>query len=100
MSAKPSGRRRGECAGVRMGVWSGVGERESCEKVGEGGAVEYGLLGLLLLAGRWLYWWSSGSCECDLEAGFDSEYWARLLLFPWGRLSCVYLPDRCCRRLM
>ena len=39
------GLRRGECAGVAMGVWSGVGDSESCEKVGDDGAVELGELG-------------------------------------------------------
>jgi hypothetical protein len=46
------GLNRGECAGVTIGVWSGVGERESCENVGDGGAVEYGLFGLLFLVWR------------------------------------------------
>lgn len=32
-----------------MGVWSGVGESESCENVGEEGAVDMGELGLDLL---------------------------------------------------
>jgi hypothetical protein len=39
-----------------MGVWSGVGDRESCEKVGEEGAVELGELGLDLLACLMLPW--------------------------------------------
>lgn len=34
------GRKRGECAGVASGVWSGVGENEAVEKVGLDGAVE------------------------------------------------------------
>lgn len=50
------GRSRGEWAGVAMGVWSGVGDRESCEKVGEEGAVELGELGLDLLACLMLPW--------------------------------------------
>lgn len=41
-SLKPCGRRRGECAGVARGVWSGVGLAESWENVGEGGAVDMG----------------------------------------------------------
>lgn len=41
----PCGRNRGECAGVARGVWSGVGEKEPYEKVGEEGAVERGELG-------------------------------------------------------
>ena len=49
------GLRRGECAGVANGVWSGVGESESCEKVGEDGAVEFGELGLDLFG--WRYEW-------------------------------------------
>lgn len=44
------GRRRGEWAGVASGVWSGVGDKESCENVGDEGAVELGELGLDLLA--------------------------------------------------
>ena len=52
-SSKPFiGRRRGECAGVAKGVWSGVGESESCEKVGDEGAVELGELGRDLLECR------------------------------------------------
>ena len=43
---KPCGRNLGECAGVASGVWSGVGLQESWEKVGEGGAVEFGEPGL------------------------------------------------------
>jgi hypothetical protein len=39
-----------------MGVWSGVGDRESWEKVGEEGAVELGELGLDLLACLMLPW--------------------------------------------
>lgn len=35
-----------------MGVWSGVGERESCENVGDEGAVELGEFGLERLAWR------------------------------------------------
>jgi hypothetical protein len=35
-----------------MGVWSGVGDRESWEKVGEEGAVELGELGRDLLECR------------------------------------------------
>jgi hypothetical protein len=42
----PYGLRRGECAGVASGVWSGVGDNESCEKVGEDGAVLLGEFGL------------------------------------------------------
>ena len=45
VGVKAYGRRRGECAGVASGVWSGVGESESCEKVGEDGAVDCGELG-------------------------------------------------------
>lgn len=51
-SAAPYGRRRGEWAGVARGVWSGVGDRESCEKVGEDGAVELGEFGRERLT-RW-----------------------------------------------
>lgn len=46
MSWMPKGRKRGEWAGVARGVWSGVGESESCEKVGDEGAVDIGELGL------------------------------------------------------
>lgn len=42
----PYGLNRGECAGVARGVWSGVGESESWEKVGDEGAVDCGELGL------------------------------------------------------
>jgi hypothetical protein len=45
MVAGYEGRSRGEWAGVASGVWSGVGESESCEKVGDEGAVELGELG-------------------------------------------------------
>lgn len=41
----PCGRKRGEWAGVAKGVWSGVGEKEPYEYVGEDGAVERGELG-------------------------------------------------------
>ena len=44
------GRRRGEWAGVAIGVWSGVGDSESWEKVGDEGAVELGELGRERLA--------------------------------------------------
>jgi len=44
-SLMPKGLRRGECAGVARGVWSGVGDKESWEKVGDDGAVELGELG-------------------------------------------------------
>lgn len=33
-----------------MGVWSGVGDSESCENVGDDGAVEFGELGRERLA--------------------------------------------------
>ena len=46
------GRNRGEWAGVASGVWSGVGERELWEKVGDDGAVELGELGLERLGWR------------------------------------------------
>lgn len=46
------GRRRGECAGVASGVWSGVGDSESWENVGDEGAVELGELGRERLACR------------------------------------------------
>lgn len=61
-SLEPYGRRRGECAGVASGVWSGVGDNESCEKVGEDGAVELGEFGLDRLM-RCAY--SSSSAECE-----------------------------------
>lgn len=51
-STPEKGLRRGEWAGVAMGVWSGVGDRESCEKVGDEGAVELGELGRDLLIFR------------------------------------------------
>ena len=47
------GRSRGECAGVARGVWSGVGDKESWEKVGDDGAVELGEFGLDRLACRY-----------------------------------------------
>lgn len=37
---------RGDWAGVASGVWSGVGEKEPCENVGDEGAVECGDAGL------------------------------------------------------
>jgi hypothetical protein len=75
---------------VASGVWSGVGEVESCENVGEGGAVEYGELGRDFFVMRWLYG-SSASCECERDIGCEcdeSEYWARPgIRAPWpGRL--------------
>lgn len=77
-SAMKSGRSLGEWAGVTIGVWSGVGERESCENVGEGGAVENGLFGRLFFVGLWRYG-SSASCECDRDMGCaEMEYCARL----------------------
>lgn len=65
----PNGRNLGECAGVASGVWSGVGERESCEKVGEDGAVEFGELGLERFT-RGPYE-SSSSCECDRDMDWE-----------------------------
>ena len=69
-SLKPCGRNRGEWAGVASGVWSGVGEHESCEKVGEGGAVERGEPGRDFFVMRCAYG-SSSSCECDLDMGCE-----------------------------
>lgn len=66
-SLAPSGRKRGEWAGVASGVWSGVGERESCEKVGEEGAVELGELGLERLT----------RCEWASSSSFE---WERVML--------------------
>lgn len=37
---------------MAIGVWSGVGESESCENVGEDGAVEFGEFGLDLFTLR------------------------------------------------
>jgi hypothetical protein len=73
-----SGLSLGEWPGVTIGVWSGVGDSESCEKVGDGGAVENGLFGLLFLVCLWLYG-SSRSRECDLDAGCEMEYIASVL---------------------
>lgn len=61
---------RGECPGVIAGVWPGVGDIESVEKVGDGGFVEKGDPGLDLFANRCPYW-SSSSCECVLDIGWD-----------------------------
>jgi hypothetical protein len=38
-----------------MGVWSGVGDSESCEKVGDEGAVELGEFGLDRLGCRYVW---------------------------------------------
>ncbi len=54
-----------------MGVWSGVGEVELCEKVGEGGAVDWGEDGLDFFVILCEYG-SSSSCECDLDMGWDA----------------------------
>ena len=62
----PKGLNRGECAGVASGVWSGVGESESCEKVGEEGAVELGDAGRDRLNKRCLEL-SSSSLEWDRD---------------------------------
>jgi hypothetical protein len=52
LKSKSRGHRRGECAGVARGVLSGVGEHESWEKLGEGGAVDTGELGRDFLTER------------------------------------------------
>lgn len=46
-------------------MWSGVGERESWENVGEEGAVEFGEVGRERLKRRWEA--SSSSWECDRD---------------------------------
>lgn len=66
----PYGRRRGECAGVARGVWSGVGDRESWEKVGEEGAVDKGELGRERFAMRRRDG-SSSSCEWDRDMDWE-----------------------------
>jgi hypothetical protein len=53
-----------------------VGDVESWEKVGEGGAVEKGELGLDFFVIRCEYG-SSVSWECERDIGCDIEYWAR-----------------------
>ena len=53
------------------GVCSGVGEQESWEKVGEDGAVDTGEVGLDFFTARWAMYWSSSSCECDLDIGWE-----------------------------
>jgi len=53
-------------------VWSGVGLAESCENVGEGGAVDMGEPGRDFFVILCEYW-SSSSWECDLDIGCD-EY--------------------------
>ena len=44
---------------MARGVWSGVGEQESWENVGEGGAVDIGEPGLDFLVILCAYWSSS-----------------------------------------
>lgn len=67
---KNCGRSRGECDGVARGVWSGVGEIDSWENDGEGGAVDCGEAGLDFFVMRCAYW-SSSSCECERDMGCD-----------------------------
>lgn len=50
---------------MARGVWSGVGDSESWEKVGDDGAVELGEPGLERLTRGPLESWPS--CECDLD---------------------------------
>jgi hypothetical protein len=66
-----NGRRRGDCAGVAKGVCSGVGELESCEKVGEDGAVELGDDGRDRLAWRAR---DASSSSCDRERTIDCAW--------------------------
>ena len=49
-----------------------MGERESCENVGEDGAVDLGELGLERFAFRPDSSWYS--CECDLDIGCEMAY--------------------------
>lgn len=65
------GRIRGECAGVASGVYSGVGERESSEQVGEDGAVERGEFGRERLKR------CSSSCECERDMDCENAYCER-----------------------
>lgn len=53
------------------GVWPGVGEQESHEKVGEGGFVEKGEPGLERLVLLCAIYTSSSSCECERDIECD-----------------------------
>jgi hypothetical protein len=57
---------------VAKGVWSGVGESESWEKVGDDGAVECGEFGRDRFLRRRLS--SLVSCECDLDIECEMAY--------------------------
>lgn len=58
---------------MARGVLSGVGEQESCENVGEEGAVETGELGRDFLVERCETYGSSSSCECERDMGCPWE---------------------------
>ena len=65
-------RRRGDCAGVASGVWSGVVLYESLENVGDEGAVEKGEFWRERLRGIG----SSSSCDRDRIIEWDEyPYW-------------------------